>query len=129
MYRICYNSNMSIDLRYYIDIIKYDVLKMPSYFDYSILPTIVDFDSHYDKKRELHWLESKDLPGLCVTGRDKVELAKNVGDTLLVYFDVPTYFAKKYHPDNTTFNFVNQKTGEMEYVSLDYENELKRAAV
>lgn len=117
---------MYIDLRYHLDRLKYDLLRMPSYFDYSVLPESINFQSHYDKKRDLHWLECKELPDFYVTGKDKVELARNVGDTLMVYFDIPTYFARNYKPDATTFNFENKKTGEHEYVSLDYEAELKR---
>lgn len=119
---------MSLDLQYYLDVVKYDVLKMPAFFDYTIIPGHIDFDSHYDEYKNLHWLETEDLPDFYVSGKDKLDLANHVGDTLLVYYDVPTYFAKKWHPDKQTFSFENKKTGEHEYVSLDYEEELKRAA-
>ena len=119
---------MSVDIRYYVDVLKYDVLRQPAFFDYTIMPDSIDFESHYDKERDLHWLEVENLPGLYVSGRNKLELARNVGDTLLVYFDVPTYFARKWRPDKETFNFENKKTGEHEYVSLAYEDELKQAA-
>jgi hypothetical protein len=119
---------MAVDFRYYLDVFKYDILRMSQHFDYSIMPTSLQFESHYDRESDLHWLEMPELPGFYVTGKDKVELARNVGDTLLVYFDVPTYFAKKWKPDTTTFNFENQKTGEHEYVSLDYLEELHKQA-
>jgi hypothetical protein len=118
---------MSVDIQYYVDVLKYDVLKQPSFYDYTALPDVINFDSHYDEGKQLHWLESEELPGFYVTGRNKLELAKNVTETLLVYFDVPTYFARKWRPENQKFNFENKKTGEHEYVSLDYENELKQA--
>jgi hypothetical protein len=120
---------MSIDISYYIDVFKYDLLKRPAYFDYSIMPASLNFESHYNAEQDLHWLEAKDMPEFYVTGKNKVELARNVGDTLLVYYDVPTYFAKKWRPDTNTFRFENKKTGEQEYVSLAYEDELSRATV
>jgi site-specific DNA-adenine methylase len=105
-------------------------LLRPNYkFDYNVMPQTINFTSHYDSERDLHWLESSEFPELYVTGHNKEELARNVTDTLLVYFDVPTYFARKFKPDNQTFSFENQKTGEREYVSLDYIDELRRATV
>lgn len=118
---------MSVDLQYYLDVLKYDILRQEAIFDYSIMPNPINFVSHYDEERDLHWLEVEELPGFVVSGRNKVELARNLGDTLLVYYDVPTYFAKKWNPENQKFAFLNRKTGEQEYVSLDYEDELSRA--
>ena len=118
---------MNTNLGYYLDVLKYDIFKLPNYFDYSIIPTSLTFKSNYDKNQDLHYLEINELPWTYVTGHDKLELAKNIGDTLLVYYDVPTYFAKKWRPESTTFNFENAKTGEQEYVSLDYEEELRKA--
>ncbi len=120
---------MAINYNYYIDVLKYDILRRPQSFDYTVIPQSFSFDSNYDKDRDLHWLESKEMPDFYVTGSNKVELASRVGDTLLVYFNVPTYFAKKWKPETTTFNFENKKTGEQEYVSLAYEEELRKASV
>lgn len=106
--------------------LKYGVFRQRLNFD--DLPDTLKFISHYDRKSDLHWLECPDLPEFFVTGKDKEELARNVTDTLLVYYDVPTYFAKRFKPDNTTFSYENQKTGQHEYVSLDYIEELKRVA-
>jgi predicted RNase H-like HicB family nuclease len=108
--------------------VKYGLLKRP----YSLegkLPQTINFDSHYDAENEIHWLECSEFPEFYVTGKDKEELARNVTDTMLVYFDVPTYLAKRYKPTNMRFTFQNQKTGEQEYVSLDYIDELRKAAV
>lgn len=104
----------------------YGVLKRQPDFDFSQVPSVLNFVSHYDKENDLHWLECRELPEFYVTGKNKEELARNVTDTLFVYFNVPTYFARKYKPDNVKFSFENKKTGEHEYVSLDYIEELNR---
>ena len=107
--------------------IKYGVLRREG-FDFDQLPKTLNFNSNYDPNKDLHWLECVNLPEFYVTGRNKEELARNVTDTLMVYYDVPTYFAKRYKPNDTRFTFENKKTGEHEYVSLDYIEELRKAA-
>lgn len=106
--------------------IVFGVFKKDPHIDFSEFPSTLRFISHYDSKNDIHWLECPELPEFHVTGKNKEELARNVTDTLLVYFDVPTYFARKFRPDNIRFNFENKKTGEHEYVSLDYMEELNR---
>ncbi len=97
----------------------YGVLKKTPNIDFSEIPQNIEFISHYDAARDVHWVEAPQLPEFIVSGKTSEELAKNVGDTILVYFDVPTYFARKF-PDGV-FNFTNQKTGEHETIHLNKE--------
>jgi predicted RNase H-like HicB family nuclease len=97
----------------------YGVLKYRPAIDFSEIPATLDFVAHYDAKNDVHWVEAPQLPEFYVSGKTSEELAKNVGDTLLVYFDVPTYFAKKW--SDGVFNFTNQKTGEHETIHVNKE--------
>lgn len=79
--------------------------------------------SHYDETRDIHWVEAPDLPEFFASGKTPEDLAKNIGDTILVYFDVPTYFSKKY--EDGIFTFHNKKTGERELITVN-KKELDR---
>ncbi|PIZ63140.1 hypothetical protein COY17_01185 [Candidatus Saccharibacteria bacterium CG_4_10_14_0_2_um_filter_52_9] len=101
----------------------YGVLKRRPSIDFSEIPSTIHFTSRYDQKNKVHWVESPELPEFIVSGKTSEELAKNVGDTLLVYFDVPTYFARRF-PEGV-FNFTNKKTGQQETIQV--KKELDRA--
>jgi predicted RNase H-like HicB family nuclease len=97
----------------------YGVLKQRPDIDLSDLPLQIRIISHYDKASQLHWVEAPDHPDFMATGRTSEELAKNIGDTLLVYFDIPSYFARKY--TDGTLIVTNHKTGEQETISINKE--------
>lgn len=98
----------------------YGVLGNRPDFDFSKIPTKVSFISHYDKEHDVHWLESRDLPEFYVSGRTTEDLARHMADTLLVYYDVPTYFARRLQPQ-VKLDFTNQKTKEHESIELREE--------
>jgi len=104
----------------------YGVLKRRPTIDFSEMPSQINFVSHYDAERDVHWVEAPSLPEFIVSGKDAKELAIHINDTLMVYFDVPTYFAKRINIDNTIFNFENKKTNQLETVHLDYKKELDK---
>lgn len=104
----------------------YGVLKRRPTIDFSEMPETISFVSNYDEKHDVHWLEATNLPEFIVSGKDAKELATNINDTLLVYFDVPHYFAKRFKVDSTIFNFENKKTNQHETVELNYKEELDR---
>jgi predicted RNase H-like HicB family nuclease len=102
----------------------YGFLKRRPDFDFSEIPQQINFESHYDKENDVHWLEVPELPEFYVTGKTAEELAEHFTETLLVYFDVPVYFARRYKP-GIRFDFNNQKTKEREIIEL--KEELHRA--
>jgi predicted RNase H-like HicB family nuclease len=101
----------------------YGTLKRRPATDLSEMPTQLNFVMHYDKRNKLYWVEATNLPEFVVTGKTLEEVAKNIGDTILVYFDIPTYFAKQYVDGE--FKLINPKTGEEETTKLNKE-ELSR---
>jgi len=101
----------------------YGVLGMRPSIDFSEIPKQFSFSSHYDEENKVYWVEAYNLPEFIVSGKTPEELAKNFVDTILVYFDVPRYFAKKYKGGE--FKFTNPKTGEAQTVQLNKE-ELSR---
>jgi len=105
----------------------YGVLKHRPEIDFSEIPANIHFVSHYDKENDILWVESPELPEFYVSGKTSEELARNVGDTLMVYFDIPTYFARNFK--DGVFNFSNLKTGEHETIqsnNVNYKEELHR---
>lgn len=104
----------------------YGLLKKRPSIDFSEMPDQLSFISHYDKENDVHWLEVPDLPEFIVTGKNTDELARNFTDTLLTYFDVPRYFAKRYNPDRIILKIVNQKTGEQETIDTLYKEEIDK---
>lgn len=104
----------------------YGFLKRTPNIDFSEIPQKLDIVSHYDKKNKVHWVEVPQLPEFYATGKTSEELARNIYDTILVYFDVPTYFAKRFKPSESKLNFLNKKTGKEEIIQLDYKEELDK---
>lgn len=74
----------------------YGVLGHTSDVDLSTLPSQINLITHYDQKNDVYWVESAELPDFEATGKTLGELAEHIGDALLVYCDVPSYFAKNY---------------------------------
>ncbi|HEX6257942.1 MAG TPA: hypothetical protein VFZ48_00515 [Candidatus Saccharimonadales bacterium] len=111
-------------LDYIGQVIMYGVFKNKPDIDFSEIPETISFVSHYDKDNDVHWLESPELPEFYVTGKNVEELARNTTDTLLVYYDVPTYFARRFS-HTAEFKFTNQKTGKEETIHI--KEELHRA--
>jgi len=74
----------------------YGVLGNTSDVDLSSLPHEINITTHYDEKNEVYWVESDQLPDFEATGKTLELLAEHIGDAMLVYLDVPSYFAKNY---------------------------------
>ncbi len=74
----------------------YGILGRTSDVDLSVLPSEINLITHYDAKNKVYWVESKDLPDFEATGKTPELLAEHIGDALLVYMDIPTYFSKRY---------------------------------
>jgi predicted RNase H-like HicB family nuclease len=75
------------------DFLKYEVLKkeLPKVS----LPKKLKIEQGYDRKNKTYWVECEELPGFVATASSKKVLLKEFYETLLVYFDVPRYLAKK----------------------------------
>lgn len=107
---------------------KYGVLKQRPNIDFSEIPNEFKFISHYDELNDVHWLEVQDMPEFIVSGKTTKELANNFTDTLLVYYDIPTYFAKRFAANsNIVFEITNQKTKKQEIINLNYKEALSKA--
>jgi len=101
----------------------YGVLKRRPAIDFSEIPQQINFTTHYDAKNQVYWAEASAMPEFYVSGKTLEELTRNIGDTVLVYFDVPHYFAKKYKDGQ--FSLTDPITGKVETISLNKE-ELNR---
>ncbi len=76
-----------------VDTTKYSILRVqPPAFS---IPNRLDLKVNYDTKNKVLWCETPDLPGFTATGKNEKELLKEIFETLLVYFDIPRYFAKR----------------------------------
>lgn len=103
----------------------YGVLgKRPS-IDLTTIPQTLQFKNYYDKKNKVFWIEAVDLPGFLVSGKTQDELARNFHETMMVYFDVPTYFAKKLNPI-ISLDAINPKTKQPEQTTVNYRKELHK---
>lgn len=94
----------------------YGIMNNASDIDLSDIPTQISLQPHYDRKNEVYWVESKDLPDFEATGKTLEELAEHIGDALLVYFDVPHYFAKNYIDGVMTIS--DPKTGSSQPIRI-----------
>ena len=59
------------------------------------LPKHLEMTGGYDKEKKVYWLECEELPGFVVSASSKKQLLREIYETLLVYFDIPRYFAKR----------------------------------
>lgn len=76
-----------------LDIIKYDFFKVtPPQLS---IPNRLSLILHYDKENQVLWCDPDELPGFVATAKTEKEMLKEVYETLLIYFDVPRYFANK----------------------------------
>jgi len=89
--------------------VNYGLLKRKPAIDFSQIPANVPLHLGYDKKHKVHWAIAANLPGFEVTGKTEGELADNIWDTLLVYFDIPTYFARRKAPPSAVFEVTDKK--------------------
>lgn len=101
----------------------YGFLKRKPEIDFSEIPEQIDFKKYYDEQNKVHWIEVENLPEFYVTGKTEEELAANFHDTIMVYFDVPTYFAKKLNVGGR-LSIVNSKTGEEKIVTIHPKEEI-----
>lgn len=97
----------------------YGILRRRPAIDFSDIPSSINLVGHFDEKNRVHWVESPDLPEFYASGKTKEDLAKNIFDTILVYFDVPTYFAKRMKDGVLHLN--NAKKGTKEIIQVDRE--------
>lgn len=94
----------------------YGVLDRTSYIDLSVIPPTISLETHYDSKHKVYWVESPDLPDFEATGKTLEDLAEHVGDSLLVYLDIPHYFAKNY--EDGTLTITDPRTGSTRNVTV-----------
>lgn len=95
----------------------YGYMRNVSDVDLSDVPMNITLKSHYDKRNKVYWVESDQLPDFEATGKTLEELATNIGDALLVYLDIPYYFAKNYEDGILTIKDPRTKNGEVIRVS------------
>lgn len=94
----------------------YGTLGYVSDIDLSVIPQSISLKPHYDKLSDVYWVESAELPDFEATGKTLEELAIHIGDALLVYFDVPYYFARNYKDGIMTI--PDPKTGNQESIHV-----------
>lgn len=104
----------------------YGVLGRSSDIDLSVLPQNISLKTHYDDKNGVYWVESPDLPDFEATGKTLEELAEHIGDSLLVYLDVPHYFASRYEDGMLTI--TDPRTGQTKDVTVPRKNVEKALA-
>lgn len=88
--------------------------------DLSVIPSSITIHPHYDAVNKVYWVESPELPDFEATGKTLEALAEHVGDSLLVYFDIPYYFARQYVDGALTIK--DPKTGKEEVVRISRKN-------
>jgi len=84
--------------------------------DLSAIPAHISLQPYYDDKNDVYWVESDDLPDFEATGKTLEQLAEHIGDALLVYFDVPHYFARNYVDGVMTI--ADPKTGDNQPIRI-----------
>ncbi len=94
----------------------YGALKRVPDVDLSVIPSNFNLIPHYDEKNEVYWVESPELPDFEATGKTLKELAKHVGDALMVYFDIPYYFAKNF--EDGVINITDPRTGRLHNIKV-----------
>jgi predicted RNase H-like HicB family nuclease len=96
----------------------YGTLHRAPKVDLSVIPQSFQFHIHYDDNNKVFWIDSPDLPDFEASGKTLEELAKNIQDTLYVYFDIPRYFAIR---SNMT-SITNLR-------SMNYDNKIRQTQV
>ncbi|TSC87305.1 MAG: hypothetical protein G01um101416_519 [Microgenomates group bacterium Gr01-1014_16] len=87
--------DLLLDLK---DFVLFDILRnRPP----SLPPFKLDLQFKTHRDRGLIWVESVDYPGLIASGENESELREAIFDSILTYFDVPRYRARKL-PDTLT---------------------------
>lgn len=94
----------------------YGTLKRVPDVDLSVIPPHFNLTPHYDEKHEVYWVESSDLPDFEATGKSMEELAEHIGDALMVYFDVPYYFARRFKDGR--MDLRDPRTGELHQIQV-----------
>jgi hypothetical protein len=96
----------------------YGILHRTPNVDLSVIPQSVRLKVGFDKKNDLYWLESPDLPDFEATGKSLEELNDHYADTLLVYFDIPHFHAKRSNL-TTSLRLSHSNTNQEIVVSKD----------
>lgn len=76
-------------------IFKYDILKSSLEIPDNMSEKILNQKVRIQKNEEGYFIESLDYPNLYASGDDLGELREAYYDTILTYFDIPRYFAKR----------------------------------
>ena len=92
-----------------LDSIKYDIFKMSPP---SVSIPVNKFHFQLHKEKDGYWIESDDLPGFYASTKTKEDLVQELFETLLVYYDIPRYTAKKL-PNNWSLEFAK---GDIIYI-------------
>lgn len=98
----------------------YGFLGRTSDIDLSVIPSSITIVSHYDSKNQVYWVESPDLPDFEATGKSLELLAEHVVDSLLIYLDIPHFFAKRY--EGGTLNITDPRTGTQQSIKVARKN-------
>ncbi len=97
----------------------YGLLGRTSSVDLSVLPATIRLTTYYDKKNGVFWVESEDLPDFEATGKSLEQLAEHIGDALLVYMDIPRYFARNYQDGVLTIRDPRSADGQVVRISRE----------
>jgi DNA topoisomerase VI subunit A len=87
------NTSITDKILDIVDCIQYDIFKKK--IPQITLPKELKMEGGYDEENKTYWLECEQLPGFVVSASSEKKLLKEVYETLLVYFDVPRYLARK----------------------------------
>lgn len=94
----------------------YGVLGRVPDVDLSAMPAHFNLEPHYDERNKVYWVESPDLPDFEATGKTLTELAEHIGDALMVYFDIPYYFARKF--EDGVMDLTDPRTGKVHKIQV-----------
>lgn len=100
------------------DIIKYKILRIsPKPFS---IPHSIELNAQYDSENKVFWVESSEYPDFVASAESKEDLLYEVFETILLYFDVPRYFAKKMKEPGELVLSNGQKIVAEDIIHLSY---------
>ena len=89
------NNNL-IDKKLHVyDSVKYEIFKVKPKSIFS-LPNNISLSMFNDPQRNVFWVESNEFPDFVASANTEEDLIKEIHQTLLLYFDIPRYYAKKF---------------------------------
>lgn len=89
------NNNLIDKILHVYDSVKYEIFKVKPKSIFS-LPNNISLSMFNDPQRNVFWVESNEFPDFVASANTEEDLIKEIHQTLLLYFDIPRYYAKKF---------------------------------